>query len=210
MHRLEIAFSRFVRTVGCHRRLLAAGLAAGAVALALQAAESDPAPTVPVVAAAGELRGGTTLTAEDLLLVDIPRGAVPRGAVASVDDAVGRLLSGPMHAGELVTDLRLVGPSLLAGWGEDLVATPVRIADPGVLALVRPGDRIDLYATPLSALGPAAVVSAKVPVLAVPDSGEQGALAEGALLVIAATTRQAGLLAEAAVTSRLSVVLRTM
>jgi pilus assembly protein CpaB len=210
MHRLEIAFSRFVRTVGWHRRLLAAGLAAGAVALALQAAESDPAPTVPVVAAAGELRGGTTLTAEDLLLVDIPRGAVPRGAVASVDDAVGRLLSGPMHAGELVTDLRLVGPSLLAGWGEDLVATPVRIADPGVLALVRPGDRIDLYATPLSALGPAAVVSAKVPVLAVPDSGEQGVLAEGALLVIAATTRQAGLLAEAAVTSRLSVVLRTM
>jgi Flp pilus assembly protein CpaB len=209
MHRLEIAFSRFVRTVGWHRRLLAAGLAAGAVALALQAAESDPAPTVPVVAAAGELRGGTTLTPEDLLLVDIPRGAVPRGAVASVDDAVGRLLSGPMHAGELVTDLRLVGPSLLAGWGEDLVATPVRIADPGVLALVRPGDRIDLYATPLSALGPAAVVSAKVPVLAVPDSGEQGVLAEGALLVIAATTRQAGLLAEAAVTSRLSVVLRT-
>ena len=32
MHRLEIAFSRFVRTVGWHRRLLAAGLAAGAVA----------------------------------------------------------------------------------------------------------------------------------------------------------------------------------
>jgi hypothetical protein len=47
-------------------------------------------------------------------------------------------------------------------------------------------------------------------VLAVPDSGEQGVLAEGALLVIAATTRQAGLLAEAAVTSRLSVVLRTI
>ena len=210
MHRLEIAFSRFVRTVGWHRRLLAAGLAAGAVALAVQAAEPDPAPTVPVVAAGGELRGGTTLTPEDLVLVDIPRSAVPRGAVASVDDAVGRLLSGPMHAGELVTDLRLVAPSLLAGWGGDLVATPVRIADPGVLALVRPGDRIDLYATPLSALGPAAVIAAQVPVLAVPDSGEQGVLAEGALLVIAATTRQAGLLAEAAVTSRLSVVLRPM
>ena len=117
MHRLEIAFSRFVRTVGWHRRLLAAGLAAGAVALALQAAEPDPAPTVPVVAAGGELRGGTTLTPEDLVLVDIPRSAVPRGAVASVDDAVGRLLSGPMHAGELVTDMRLVGHSLLAGWG---------------------------------------------------------------------------------------------
>jgi Flp pilus assembly protein CpaB len=208
MHRLEIAFSRFVRTVAWHRRLLAAGLAAGAVALTLQAAEPDPAPTVPVVAAAGELRGGTTLTPEDLQLVDIPRGTVPRGAVASLDDAVGRLLSGPMHEGDLITDLRLVGPSLVAGWGEDMVATPVRIADPGVLALVRPGDRIDLYATQLSALGAAAVVAAQVPVLAVPDSGEQDVLAEGALLVIAATTRQAGLLAEAAVTSRLSVVLR--
>ena len=79
MHRLDIAFSRFVRTVGWHRRLLAAGLAAGAVALALQAAEPDPAPTVPVVAAGGELRGGMTLTPEDLLLVDIPPDLVRPG-----------------------------------------------------------------------------------------------------------------------------------
>ena len=210
MHRLDVALSRLVRTVGWHRRLLAAGLAAGAVALALQAAEPEPAPTVPALAAARELRGGVTLTAEDLLLVDIPPDLAPAGTLASVDDAAGRLLSAPMHAGELVTDLRLVGPGLLTGWGADLVATPVRIADPGVLTLVRPGDRIDLYATPVSALGPAAVVAAQVPVLAVPVSAEQGALTEGALLVVAATPRQAGLLAEAAVTSRLSVVLRPL
>jgi pilus assembly protein CpaB len=210
MHRLYVALSRFVRTVGWHRRLLAAGLAAGAVALALQAAEPKPAPTVPAIAAARELRGGMTLTPEDLLVVDVPPDLVPAGALARIDDAAGRLLSGPMHAGELVSDLRLVGPGLLTGWGEGLVATPVRIADPGVLTLVRPGDRIDLYATPVSALGPTAVVAAQVPVLAVPVSAEQGALAEGALLVVAATPRQAGLLAEAAVTSRLSVVLRPL
>lgn len=210
MHRLDVAFSRFVRTVGWYRRLLAAGLAAGAVALALQAAEPEPTPTVPAVAAAGELRGGTTLTPEDLQLVDIPPDLVPAGVLASVDDATGRLLSGPMHAGELVTDVRLVDPGLLTGWGEGLVAVPVRIADPGVLTMVRPGDRVDLYATPVSALGPAAVVAAQVPVLAVPVSDEQGALAEGALLVVAATSRQAGVLAEAAVTSRLSVVLRPL
>jgi pilus assembly protein CpaB len=208
MQPVRVSLTRFARTVGWHRRLLAAGLAAGAVALALQAAEPEAGPTVPVVAAAGELPGGVALTDEDLRLVDLPPDLVPAGAMASIDQAVGRLLAGPMHAGELLTDVRLVGPGLLAGWGGDLVATPVRVADPGVLALVRPGDRIDLYATPVSALGPATVIAAQVPVLALPAADDQAVLADGALLVVASTQHQAGLLAEAAVTSRLSVVLR--
>jgi Flp pilus assembly protein CpaB len=102
----------------------------------------------------------------------------------------------------------LIGPGLLTGWGADLVATPVRVADPGVAALVRPGDHIDLYATPATGLGPAAVVAAQVPVLAIPDAADDALLAEGALLLVGTTTRQAASLAEAAVAARLSVVLR--
>jgi pilus assembly protein CpaB len=208
MHRLRVAVTRFVRNVGWHRRLLAAGLAAGAVALALHAAEPEPSRTLPVVAAAGELVGGASLTAEDLQLVDLPPSLVPAGAVGSIDAAVGRVLSGPVRTGEPLTDVRLVGPGLLTGWGDDVVATPVRVADPGVVALLRPGDRVDVYATPGSGLGPAAVVAVHVPVLAIPETAEQAVLAEGALLVVATTARQAASLAEAAVTSRLSVVLR--
>ncbi len=208
MHWLRLVFTRVARTVGWHRRLLAAGLAAGAVALALEAAEPDPGRTVAVVTAAGELRGGISLTAEDLQLVDLPADLVPAGVVGGIEAAVGHVLSGPVRKGEPLTDVRLVGPGLLTGWGEDLVATPVRVADPGVVTLIRPGDRIDIYATAGSGLGPAAVIAAQVPVLAIPQTSEQTVLAEGALLLVATTARQAASLAEAAVASRLSVVLR--
>jgi pilus assembly protein CpaB len=208
MHRLKVAFRHFARTVRWHRRLLAAGLAAGAVALAMQAAEPTPERTVPVVAAAGELRGGVTLVAEDLQLVDLPPAVVPAGALGSIDAAAGRVLSSPARTGEPLTDVRLFGPGLLTGWGDDLVATPVRVADPGVVLLLRPGDRIDIYSTPGSGLGTAAVIAAAVPVLAIPEPADEAVLAEGALLVVGTTASQAASLAEAAVTSRLSIVLR--
>lgn len=208
MHRLRLALSRFARTIGWYRRLLAAGLAAGAVALALEAAEPQPDPTVPVVAAAGELRGGVSLTAADLRVVDLPPDLVPAGVVGSIDAAVGQVLSGPVRKGEPLTDVRLIGPGLLTGWGDGLVATPVRVADPGVVTVIRPGDFIDIHATPGSGLGPATVVAAQVPVLAIPETAEQALAAEGALLLVATTPRQAAALAEAAVTSRLSIVLR--
>jgi pilus assembly protein CpaB len=208
MQRLNRALSRLVRTVGWHRRLLAAGLAAGAVALALHAAEPEPDPTVPVVAAAGELRGGATLTTDDLKLVDLPPDVVPDGAVESIEAAVGRILAGPVRTSEPLTDVRLVGPGLFAGWGDDLVAAPVRVADPGLVALVRPGDHIDLYATPATGVGAAAVIAAQVPVLAIPETSADAMLAEGALLLVGTSAPQAAALAEAAVTARVSAVLR--
>jgi pilus assembly protein CpaB len=208
MQRLRLSLSRFTRTVGWHRRLLAAGLAAGAMALALHAAEPRPGPTVPVVTAARELRGGVALTTEDLAIVDMPPDLVPAGAIATIDTTVGRVLAGPVRSGEPLTDVRLLGPGLLTGWGDQLVATPVRVADPGVAALVRPGDHIDLYATPVTGIAPAAVVASQVPVLAIPDTAEDAVLAEGALVLVGTTARQAASLAEAAVTARLSVVLR--
>jgi len=196
------------RAVGWHRRLLAAGLAAGAVAVALQAAEPEPGQTVPVLAAARDLRGGSTVGPDDIRIADVPPNVVPSGALASVDAAVGRVLSGPVRDGEPLTDVRLVGPDLLAGWGDDLVATPVRIADPGVIGLVQPGDVLDLLAAPTSGVAETAVVAGAVPVLAVPEQADQGMLAEGALLLVAATADQAAALAQAAVTSRLSIALR--
>jgi Flp pilus assembly protein CpaB len=191
------------RTIGWHRRLLAAGLAAGAVA-----AEPEPGPTVPVVTAARDLPGGSTIVSDDVRTSDVPPALVPVAALASIDAAVGRVLAGPVRAGEPLTDVRLVGPDLLATWGNDLVATPVRIADPGVIGLVRPGDVLDLIAAPTSGTGETTVVASSVPVLVVPEQSDQGVLADGALLVIAATDTQAASLAQAAVTSRLSIALR--
>ena len=72
---------------------------------------------------------------------------MPMAALSAVE---GRVLAGPMRAGEVVSDLRLVGPALLEGYtstpGVTVLATPVRIADAGAVRPARPGDRIDVLA----------------------------------------------------------------
>ncbi|HEX6197951.1 MAG TPA: SAF domain-containing protein [Jiangellaceae bacterium] len=195
------------RTVTWHRRLVAGGLAAGAVALTIHALEPSPEPGVPVVTAANDLPGSTLLQEDDLAVTHVPDDAVPDGAVSSLSDLAGQQISGPVRAGEIFTDVRLVGRSLLDGWGPDLAAVPVRIADPAAVRLARPGDVIDIIAADVSGAGGAHVLAAGVPVLAVPSGSDAGMPADGALLVVAATPAQVRELAGASVTSRLSIAL---
>ncbi len=195
------------RTVTWHRRLVAGGLAAGAVALTIHALEPSPELGVPVVTAANDLPGSTLLREDDLAVTHVPVDAVPDGAVSSLSDLAGQQISGPVRAGEILTDVRLVGSSLLDGWGPNLAAVPVRIADPAAVRLARPGDVIDIIAADVSGAGGAHVLAAGVPVLAVPSGSDAGLPSEGALLVVAATPAQVRELAGASVTSRLSIAL---
>lgn len=131
-----------------HRRLVAAVLAALSVAFGL-AAVRPPAPAgVRVLTAARDLPGGTELREQDIRPVMMPSAAVPDGALR--DRVVGRVLAGPMRRGEIVTDTRLVGDGLLKGYGPGTVAAPIRVADTAALRLLRPGDRIDVFATAFS------------------------------------------------------------
>ncbi|RIQ19477.1 SAF domain-containing protein, partial [Jiangella rhizosphaerae] len=86
------ALHRLVRAAGWHRRLLAGGLAAAAVAFAIEAASPGAPATVDVVVAARDLPGGTVLAADDLTTAAFPPGAVPRGAVGRTE-AAGALLA---------------------------------------------------------------------------------------------------------------------
>lgn len=139
------------RAVSWHRRLLAAGLAAAAVAFGLSALSPAPAPTVAVLAASRDLPGGAALVEADLHTVRMPPAAVPAGALRPGAAVLGRLVAGPVRRGEALTDVRLVGPDLLAALGgpaagAEVVAVPVRIADAGSVALLRSGDHIDVLA----------------------------------------------------------------
>src|SRR5690606_25527385 len=149
---------------------LAAGLAAAATALAIEAASPTPTPSSPVIVAAHDLDGGLVLTADHITTRLFPPDAVPSGTIAR-DDEVGRVLAGPMRAGEAFTDQRVIGPHLLPGWGPDLVAAPVRVADADAVGFLRPGDHIDLLASAVDGSS-ATVVAAGVPVLAVPTIGQ--------------------------------------
>ena len=189
------------QTVSRYRALLAAGLAAGAVATALPVLAPTPLPGATVLAAARDLRPGTPLVAGDLVRLDLPRTAVPDGALVSTDAALGHLVTGPVRRGEPLTDVRLLGAGMLPS-GRGLVASPVRLADPAEAALLHAGDRVDVLATASSGAAVAAtVVAAAVSVLAVPTTSD----GEGALVVLAASPAVAARLAAAAVASRLSV-----
>lgn len=202
---------RLRRWLRSHRRLLSAGCIAGAVTSGLLAVSPPAAVTVPVVVAARDLSGGSTLAPRDLRVARFAPGTAPVGAVGDPRSLTGRIVATDVRAREALTDVRLVGARLLGG--PDLVMSAVRLADAGAAALLRPGDRVDVLAAvgvdPVTAPGraapPALPVASGVRILALPRPGEAGR-AEGALVVLATTVRQARALAGADASARLSVV----
>ncbi len=194
-----------VRAAGWHRRLLASLAAAAAVYFTVAAVSPDPPPTIPVLAAARDLPGGAVPGPGDLRTVRLPPNAVPRGAVRPGTPLGSRMLSGPVRAGEPLTDARFVAPGLVRRAPGDAVAYPVRIEDAEAVALLRVGDRVDVLAASATARRGAARVASGVPVLAlpVPTSGAS----RGALVVLSVVPETAADLAQAAVNSRLSLAL---
>ena len=195
------------RALGRHRALVAGGLAAVSVGAALTVLAPAPPPTVAVVVAAHDLAGGSPLTTGDLRVARLGAASLPAAALRDVAAVTGRVLAGPVRAGEVLTDVRLVGPALTT---DGQVATPVRIADAAEVALLRVGDRVDVLAAPTGATvegGVAVAVARGVRVLAIPAAPER-ALVDGALVVLATTSGVAADLATAAVRARLSLVLR--
>ena len=136
--------------VAARRRVVAAFLAGLSVLTGLSAVRPAPPPSVVVLAAARDLAPGAALALDDLRSVALPAAAAPSGVLRPGAAVLGRVVAGPVRRGEPLTDVRLVGPSLLASV-PGAVAVPVRLADAGAAALLRPGDRIDVLAAPAPA-----------------------------------------------------------
>ena len=194
---------------GALRWLVAAGLLGiAALLLAAEPQQVTAPPSTSVVVAARDLPGGVALTRSDLRSARLPRALVPRGALRVASAALGRATAGPVRAGEPITDVRLLGPALVrAVGGAATVAAPVRIADPGAVALLRPGDRVDVVSAGSTGSEPPRMVASNVPVVGVPPPDSDGA-AEGALIVLATSPDVAARLVAAAATSRLSLTVR--
>jgi Flp pilus assembly protein CpaB len=197
------------RATLARRRLLAALLAGVATLTAIRAASAPGEPTVPVVVARADLAGGRPLGTADVEVRALGEGVAPAGTASDPAAVVGRLLAAPVRRGEPLTDVRLVTPDLLDGY-PGLVAAPVRVADAGVVGLLRVGDRVDLVASDPG--GERAVtVAAGAPVVALPaDEGDLsagGSLLSGGLVVVAVDEEVAVTLARVSVSSVLSVIL---
>jgi Flp pilus assembly protein CpaB len=114
-------------------------------ARALDASLGHP---VPVVEAAEDIGRGAVLSATMLRVRSYPSGFAPPGAIAAPDGAVGRVALTSFAAGEPLTTTRLgptgAGPiASLVPAGFQAVQLPTSLS-PGS---VRPGDRIDVFAT---------------------------------------------------------------
>lgn len=187
------------------RRLAAAGLASLALVLAL--APPDGAERVPVVVAAADLHPGVPVRAADLAVRWWPREIAPAGAVAEPAAAEGRVLIGGVRAGEPLTDVRLAGAAAL-GTGPQSAAVPIRLADPGVAALLAPGSRVDVVGVsgpeglPI-VLAPDATVLAVLPV----DERATGP-PPGRLILVAMARELATRVAAASVADHVAITLR--
>lgn len=208
-----------LQAVSWHRRLVAAGLAALATLVGLSALKPSPPPTSNVVTIARDLPAGTRLAAADVRLVALPAAAVPSGSLRATAGATGRILATPARRGEPLTDVRLLGPRLTAAYGPNLVIAPIRLADAGVLELVRPGTRVDVLAaetTPDQAYAEARVLVRSARIVALPTREQEPSSplaaplgsGDGGLVLLAVPPSAAPTLARAAVTARLSLVIR--
>jgi Flp pilus assembly protein CpaB len=193
------------RVVLARRRPLAALCLAVAVVAGLHAARPAPPTTLAVTVAARDLASGTVLHTTDLVVRHYPEAVAPAG---SLPGAVGRTLAGPVRAGEPVTDVRLVAPSLVAGY-PGRVLVPVRVADAEVVALLRVGDRVDVLAAD-PRRGEASVVAVDVPVVALPaprgEDDTASAPLSGRLVLVAALPSETDRIAGASASDVLSVV----
>jgi Flp pilus assembly protein CpaB len=129
------------RALRWHRRLLAAVLVGLAVYFAL-AALTERADTTRVVVAAHTIASGGTVSAGDLTTLELPRFAIPEGALTDAGQAVGQTLVSPVPARAVLTTSALASGDSLVAPGR--VALPVGLSDSAPLGLLQVGDRIDL------------------------------------------------------------------
>ena len=177
-------------------------LAAAAVLGALRTLAPPPAETVEVLVAARDLPSGTRIVDGDVVTRAYPAELAPSGAATT---AAGRVLAGPITRGEVLTDVRVVGPALALAQPGDTVL-PLRLPDPGMATLLQPGDEIDLIATD-PGTGATTVVARDVVVLATPTGVPDGPAggSGGALVVVGASPDEAIDIASAALSEYVTV-----
>ncbi|HKP40617.1 SAF domain-containing protein [Mycobacterium sp.] len=141
----------WTRTVAARRVVAGALVVLAAVAALRSGPDAD---RTPIVVAAHDLAPGIELSASDLRLETRSAATVPDGSQSDVGAVVGARLAGPARRGEVLTDVRLLGPRLAESTaGPDARIVPLPLSDTALLDLVRPGDVVDVLAAATSDTG---------------------------------------------------------
>ncbi len=139
------------------RTLVVLALAAGALAGTLYYAGAQRS---EVVVAARDIDATHSLVADDLAIMSIPADAVPPGALAQADVAVGKHPKAPLWRGQLVLgpalsdDAASFHTGLALPPGMRAVALPVSSAAQAMGGAIVPGARVDVIAVPVAGRAP--------------------------------------------------------
>ncbi|MET8425288.1 SAF domain-containing protein [Nocardia sp. NPDC004860] len=187
---------------------------AGAVALLVLAGflavRADPAAGhTPVLVAARDLPPGQVLGDGDVRVAARETATLPAGAVREAARLRGATLAGALAAGEIVTEVRVVGPRLaaVAAQSADARIVPIRLADNAVAEILRAGDRVDVVAGEDSGGGgrPARLLAADAAVVLVSGTENPRGRTDRIVLV-ALDSRRAAAVAAASLRTALTVV----
>ncbi|HWR46923.1 MAG TPA: SAF domain-containing protein [Pseudonocardiaceae bacterium] len=187
------------------RRAAAAVLVGLAAVLAL-APGRGPSADSTVVVAARDLPPGTVLEASELTLRALPAQLVPDGTARTPTAVLGRTLAAPVRRGEPLTDVRLTGSDLVrtVTTNPDTVSVPLRLADPGVAALLHSGATVDVVTVGERQNEPV-VLARGARVLAVLEAGTRAGEREGRLVLVALDSVAATRVAAASISQTLTV-----
>lgn len=195
-----------------NRRFVMSLLLCAAAGLTVVQLTPSPAASASVIGAARDLPVGTTLTAADLLAVNVPAELAVAG-ITEPSEAIGKQLAAPLSTHQILWPGLLLGPGLLAGAPPGSTAVPLRMADPTAVQLLSPGHLVTIIRAGEDATGattPPEVLARSVPVLWTSESGGGDAWlatadADG-LIVVAATPNQNDMLAGASIRGKLFFV----
>jgi len=192
---------KIINLIRWHRRGVAAVLAGVVVFASLSAVTAkDSSDLVTVVVASRLVAAGSTVTDSDVKLARMPPQAVPEGVITQAQDAVGKVAGTGIRAGQILTDLTLVGGTETDG----TVVLSVRLDNPELASLAPPGTRVTLYTTTS-----AQPVASHVLVVAAPtvSSGNVLSGSSATVLLVRVTADEAGAITMAMSSSTLTLAI---
>lgn len=143
--RAAVRLARRARRVVWRHRVLLAALCCGLAAMGVvQALRPGPPPSTPVLVTTREVAAGTRLTGDDVALREVAVSLAPPAALRDRPQVVGLTAVVPLPAGAPLHTGIVSDGGVLASAPQGTVVVPVTLADDGVAALLRPGDRVDL------------------------------------------------------------------
>jgi pilus assembly protein CpaB len=195
------------RATSWHRRKLAALAAVAAVLTGVTAAAPEGPAMMSVVKAKSRLPAGTVVSTSDLVLDRVAAADVPEGVLTDPLTLVGKTLAAPVAENQMMTPLAATAARTSVPYGH--VIAPLRLVDTALVALLRPGDVVDVIAADAQA-GRAIVVAAGARVVTIPQVPDEWVRPdpEGALVLIDVDAHTAPIVAQAAASATLSVIWR--